>query len=348
MATGENAEKAFPTQKAVWAPREYTEFTLDTLISFIAGDTELPPILACASFTGRKVEWEYFNAGDLDRFTEHAARFLEGSGLKPQVGNNLPKLPWTGQMLIIMQEAPQVVGMIGHSDLSYVVCMLALSRLGYTPFLLSPSLSIPTMKDLCSKEGVITMLVGRNTDTPREMVGLFVDRILDAPTREEYDKPDPGTRQYPLRGKDDAGSDTTLIMHSSGTSGEPRPIHWGRKRFASLFVMPLGYSLYVTVPLYHTHGFTMMFQSFFGKKICYLHDQKVKMSPGSLYAAISTADPQTIFTVPLVLKILAETEEGIQLLVGRLMVSWAGTRLPDELGDMLVSRGVHLGTIFGS
>jgi hypothetical protein len=54
-----------------------------------------------------------------------------------------------------------------------------------------------------------------------------------------------------------------------------------------------------------------------------------------------------VWTVPYVLKLLAETERGIQVLKKCKVVSSNGSRCPDELGDLLTARGVFLGCLFG-
>jgi len=52
--------------------------------------------------------------------------------------------------------------------------------------------------------------------------------------------------------------------------------------------------------------------------------------------------------VPYVLKLLAETEEGIDCLKRSKVVSSSGSVTPDELGDRLTKEGVFLGSHFAS
>lgn len=68
----------------------------------------------------------------------------------------------------------------------------------------------------------------------------------------------------------------------------------------------------------------------------------------SLTAAINASKPEIVCTVPYVLKLLAESDEGIEALKRCSIVSSSGSRCPDELGDMLTERGVFLGCLFGS
>ena len=54
------------------------------------------------------------------------------------------------------------------------------------------------------------------------------------------------------------------------------------------------------------------------------------------------------YAVPYVLKLLAETDEGIECLAGFEAVSYAGAAVPDDLGDRLVERGVNLVSFYGT
>lgn len=64
--------------------------------------------------------------------------------------------------------------------------------------------------------------------------------------------------------------------------------------------------------------------------------------------AIAAAKPEIVWTVPYVLKLLAEKSDGIEVLKQCKVVSCSGSRCPDELGDLLVSEGIHFGTAFGA
>lgn len=62
----------------------------------------------------------------------------------------------------------------------------------------------------------------------------------------------------------------------------------------------------------------------------------------------SPSPPQQHFAVPYVLKLLAETEEGIKSLASFEAVSFAGAAVPDDLGDRLVAAGVPLISFYGT
>lgn len=68
----------------------------------------------------------------------------------------------------------------------------------------------------------------------------------------------------------------------------------------------------------------------------------------NLIESMGVAKPQLMCAVPYVLKLLAETESGIQELAKAKLVLFAGSSCPDELGDKLVSHGVNLVANYGA
>jgi hypothetical protein len=64
--------------------------------------------------------------------------------------------------------------------------------------------------------------------------------------------------------------------------------------------------------------------------------------------SIKAANPEIVWTVPYVLKLLVEKQEGIDILKRCKIVNSSGSRCPDDLGDLFVGQGVHLGLIIGS
>jgi len=74
----------------------------------------------------------------------------------------------------------------------------------------------------------------------------------------------------------------------------------------------------------------------------------VPQTHDTVTASIIAAKPEVVWTVPYVLKLLAEKQDGIDALKSAYLVSSSGSRLPDDLGDLLVSQGVFVGLTFGA
>ena len=145
------------------------------------------------------------------------------------------------------------------------------------------------------------------------------------------------------------GSREIFILHSSGSTGLPKPLHYTHHKLLLALAHPLGgMKAFSTLPYYHTHGLVAPFMNWNKRKVIHLWDSTVPQTHKSVTAALELARPEAVYTVPYILKLLVEKQRGVDLLKACRMVSFSGSSCPDELGDMLVSHGVHLGSIYGS
>jgi acyl-coenzyme A synthetase/AMP-(fatty) acid ligase len=103
-----------------------------------------------------------------------------------------------------------------------------------------------------------------------------------------------------------------------------------------------------SLPFSHAHGLVTFSQAIWARKTLYAYNCHIPHTCANLSRAIRKAKPQIVWTVPYVLKLLCETEEGIDALKGCETVSSSGSRCPDEIGDYLTSKGIFLGLLFGS
>lgn len=169
-------------------------------------------------------------------------------------------------------------------------------------------------------------------------------------TRQEYDSPN--NKPAFTRQMDDElqeASRKIFILHSSGSTGHPKLIHYTNHKFLMCLTHPLGHmTAFSSLPCYHTHGLAAPFMNWNKRKIIYLWDGTLPQAHESVATALELSHPEVIVTVPYVLKLLAEKQRGIDLLKACKMVSFSGSGCPDELGDMLARQGIHLGSSFGS
>ena len=71
---------------------------------------------------------------------------------------------------------------------------------------------------------------------------------------------------------------------------------------------------FLSVPLYHAHGLVSFLQALYKRKTVWLFNGNVPQSHDTLMAAIKSAQPEIVWTVPYVLKLLAEKLEGVEVL----------------------------------
>jgi acyl-coenzyme A synthetase/AMP-(fatty) acid ligase len=244
-----------------------------------------------------------------------------------------------------------VAGIYGTSDLDYIRSIFGLGRLGYTTFILSPRLPVNACVNLLQGANALILLhapqfLDLATKTSQE-IPLSLIPIL---TRSQYDHPDDTSPPFERTGVD--GEKETLkkliMMHSSGSTGLPRPIDYTHKRLLATLLTAQNLIAFQSVPLFHAHGFISFIQAIYKRKTIYLFNGNVPQTHDTVTAAIKAASPEIVWTVPYVLKLLAEKQDGIEALKTCKVVSCSGSRCPDELGDLMTKEGIHFGTVFGA
>lgn len=243
-----------------------------------------------------------------------------------------------------------MVAIFGLSDLDYIVSLLGLGRLGYTVLLLSPRLAAEACVALLKQNRCESIVYHLQILT--RLAHIENNRLMKSIAflaRENYDIPITGPRFVRNLDGLQENSKEVFILHSSGSTGFPKPLHFTHHRVMLAFNSPVGQTTSLsTLPCYHTHGLLAPFMNWNRRKVIYLWDGKVPQIHETIVKALELSKPEALYTVPYILKLLAEKEEGINLLRLCKMVSFSGSSCPDDLGNMLVSQGVFLGTFFGS
>ncbi|RFU34869.1 hypothetical protein B7463_g1454, partial [Scytalidium lignicola] len=311
--------------------KEETLYTFDQLIRQRAIDEDQSPLLAYPKSKLGITDYELVNGKQFNRFIDCAAKSLIKAGVAPVYENT-------------------TVGIIGNSDLDYIVTIFALGRLGYTTFLLSPRLAVNACVGLLSGQNSKLLLHGSPyldiaTNTSQE-IPLTLLQIL---SREQYDFDDGGP-EFARSGVDNTKEQfkTLIMMHSSGSTGIPRPITYTHKRLMVTLLTSQRMTSFQSMPMFHAHGFVTMIQAIFTRKVIYLFNGNVPQSHDTVVPAIRAAKAECVWTVPYVLKLLLEKPDGLEALKPSRLVSCSGSRCPDELGDTLVNNGIHFGTNFGA
>lgn len=187
---------------------------VNTIDEFMRSQAQTNPdhkILAYPDSTGKYLEYTY---RQLDEFAFEAA--IKYAKLIP------PRR--------ISNEKEKVVGLLGPSNLDYLITLLALSKLGFTVLFLSTRISVPSYESLLRGTSAIHLLIHPSFAAKVEVVksnlpSLQVSHILE---REEYEIASElisgGTR---LDRDFDSGVEASKIcwiIHSSGSTGLPKPI----------------------------------------------------------------------------------------------------------------------------
>lgn len=105
---------------------------------------------------------------------------------------------------------------------------------------------------------------------------------------------------------------------------------------------------FITLPLFHNHGICNLFRAIHSRKSIHLYNADLPLTQEHLVNIMREHKFEIFYGVPYALKLLSETEQGIQLLRDLKIVMYGGSACPDDLGNLLVDNGVNLVGHYGA
>lgn len=250
-------------------------------------------------------------------------------------------------------EKPPVIGLLGPSNLDYVVSMLALAKLGYTVLLLSPRITEQAHRSLLTRTEATDLVHHRSFASSADSLRAQLDlRVYPIATRETYECHLPhGTHTAMDMLLDSAieNRNTALIIHSSGSTSFPKPV------FLSNFALLTSFStsqqsltILNTLPLHHMYGNKTFMKAWYTGQRLYLYSADLPLTASHVKKTFRDHKIDIFHGVPYSLKLLAEDEEAVDLLAKCKMVVFGGSACPDTLGARLTERGVFIVSDYGS
>lgn len=252
-------------------------------------------------------------------------------------------------------EKPLVVSLLGPSDLNYLVTFWALAKLGHSVLFLSTRISQEAYVWLLERTGstylvVAESLLEKAEDLATKVPHLQIDYIA-ADDWYNFSLTDPGKIDTNVTPDLDPNQETehvAWIIHSSGSTGLPKPVFQTHKAALGNYALNLNMKGFVTLPLYHNYGISCLHRSVYSCKSMHLYNPSLPLARQYLLGTMQKNDFEIFYSVPYTLKLLAEVDEGIEALRKCKVVMFSGSPCPDSLGDKLVANGVHLISQHGS
>ncbi|KAJ5027549.1 hypothetical protein J3E71DRAFT_223889 [Bipolaris maydis] len=305
--------------------------TIDELIKRRASELGDSPLL----YFPREglTDYEEHSARAIDGYVDAAVDALQRRGLKPAD--------------LLLAQAP-TIAILAPSSLQFIITILGLNRLGYAALLLSPRLASPAICSLLEQAecGIIlttaqfhdSLVQVRNEKsiTVLEMLEHHDYYKVDAPVFHRTYDPE---RENPKR---------VVIIHSSGSTGLPKPIYLTHRSCIATFALNLDRKALMTQPLFHSFGFYETFRSIYSGKPMYYVNYNYPITKQNLLATIEHVKPDLLFCVPYILKLLADSDQGLKALANIDLIMYGGSACPDDLGDKLVKHGVNICANYGS
>lgn len=244
----------------------------------------------------------------------------------------------------------QVVGLLGNSDLDYLVAFLAISRLGHSALLLSTRITDEAYESLLSSTKATALIYqdifASNAETISQRIPALKTRTIFAASSS------PETTTTLRSASLDPARETNnicFIIHSSGSTGLPKPIYQTHRAALYTYSQNFGLVGHITLPLYHNHGICCLFRAIHSRKKIYIYNARLPLASKHLLATLKQhPDIRILYGVPYALKLLSETDEGLRLLSQLEIVMFGGSACPKPIGDRLVASGVNLVGHYGA
>ncbi|KAJ5399462.1 hypothetical protein N7465_009951, partial [Penicillium sp. CMV-2018d] len=327
---GSQAAQAGPSSTINPLVQEFGSLqVLDDLIRLRAADVVQYPILAYPRFHNDAASYEYYTGKQLDAMINQAVIMLMDDGFKQST------------------QTPSIVALLTLSDLNMVITFFALSRLGYTVMMLSPRLSGEACVSLLETVNCESIIYGQSPNI-RSTLGEILRRrlvtcrpMLSCSLYNKLQSPSLVLQRNRNPEK------VALILHSSGSTGTPKPLFLTHKAIMTHPLRGPGFTSFNTLPWYHLHGLSTALQAMWMRKTAYMWNAALPLTAEYVATALEEARPESVAAVPYMLQILVDDPRGIAALRQCKLVTYGGAPCPDELGDRLVSEGVHFGGSFG-
>ncbi|KAG8879407.1 hypothetical protein FRB97_001634 [Tulasnella sp. 331] len=246
------------------------------------------------------------------------------------------------------------IGLLAPSGLDYVITEHALMRMGYCVLLISVNNSpaaIAHLLQITKSSHIITHASYAEKATkavalqPPNVTVPIIHQANPEIYSPETRAINPNVVWQPRLSWMEEADLPALIIHSSGSTGFPKPIVISHRAAIRNVVGAFSLRSLTTLPLYHNHGHACLHRAFFATKPIFLFPAStLPLTAANLLRLLNQpeCDPEALFAVPYVYKLLGE-EEGVKKLQEFKLCLFGGSAMPVELGDKLVNAGVKLG-----
>ncbi|KAF2650246.1 acetyl-CoA synthetase-like protein [Lophiostoma macrostomum CBS 122681] len=267
-------------------------------------------------------------------------------------------------------QGPRTVALLADSSADFLFVWLALIRLGCSVLLIAPQCQASAIAHLCKSCSASLLFhddahAGRAVEASSLMnKDASVFNAIPIPLEKEKDVFEI-IQESPTSELDHPDLEETAVAylnHTSGTSsGLPKPIPQSHR--AAIGVLPSlpftpSSATFTTTPLYHG-GIADLFRAWTSNALIWLFPGKaVPITCRNICHCLEVANEsfakgrspaiKYFSSVPYVLQMMEADETGLTYLKDMAIVGVGGAALPAEVGNRLVSKGVHLISRFGS
>ncbi|KAK8041417.1 hypothetical protein PG994_014424 [Apiospora phragmitis] len=306
-------------------------WTIDDIIRVRAQDEVQSPILGYPKYDNSPTDYEYSAGRDLDRMVDETCHLLVRAGLK--------------------MNSFKTVALFAQSDLSFIVTFFAIFRLGCKALIMSIRLGEPACLNLLATADCDTIMYGNTARITATIADLKKAdsslHFMPIPARKDFDRPDhplPEPFDRPIPDKEAEHVQISLIAHSSGSTGLPKPLFLSHRSIITTLPTGTGLRALNALPWYHIHGLFTSLMAMWMRQPAHLFNARLPLTAANLIHALREARPEICHCVPYTLKLMAEGGTGSRcsgsatgvkfgVIYGMTEVGHAGDSIYREPGD---------------
>ena len=246
-----------------------------------------------------------------------------------------------------------MVALLALTDLAYMITFFALARLGYTMLCLSPRLVPIACAKLIEETGAFAIIPGKTAQLATlasQTQELQPVEAIHMIGRDDFDKPPSDEPRFQRENIErEAEMHWALaILHSSGSTGLPKPIYIPHKRFMMKIPPPEGQVEFNTFPFFHGYGSWAIVNAMMARKTVHMNNPNLPLTAGYVIEVLEHLRPDVLHVVPYTLELLAGSERGVDAIKKCKRVVFSGSGCPDDLGNDLVNKGIRLESLWGA
>ncbi|KAM0490540.1 hypothetical protein ACHAP8_011445 [Fusarium lateritium] len=262
------------------------------------------------------------------------------------------------------EEFPTVAYM-GSNDIRYTIILLACIKAGFKALFISPR--NPTTVQLSLFENTRCHVL-YCTESTRPMMQPCLDkRLMQVLTIDTLDYLlNTSAAPFPYdRSIDQSRWDPLVVLHTSGSTGIPKPILVRQGTFCAFENMlkkgphqgcpfaladwgEKGVKTLLSMPMFHGAGVYATISSIFTGSTTVMPIVNKPLSVDAVMESLEYSGAQGLVLPPFIVEGIAASEKGIEALTKLQFLKFAGGNLSPAVGDALIERGVELASLIGS